>query len=107
MKRKKSAPEVARALAALGHDNRLEIFRLLVRAGDEGLNVGDIIEHLGIPASTLAHHLSTLTSVGLVEQERRGREIRNRADYTAMRELVSFLTAECCAGVKPPRRKAA
>jgi ArsR family transcriptional regulator, arsenate/arsenite/antimonite-responsive transcriptional repressor len=63
-----------RALAALGHDARLAIFRLLVQAGEEGLIVGEIGAHLGLAPSTLAHHLNTL-----VIQERRGREVVNRA----------------------------
>ena len=98
------AAEVARALAALGHTSRLGIFRLLVRAGRTGLNVGDIIAHLQIPASTLAHHLNALASTGLVIQERRGREIINRADFAAMEGIISFLTAECCVGVQSPRK---
>lgn len=89
----------ARALAALGHDARLAIFRLLVRAGHEGLRVGDIGAHTGLAPSTLAHHLSALVDAGLVVQDRRGREVFNRADFTAMRRVVGFLTSECCAGV--------
>lgn len=89
----------ARALAALGHDARLAIFRLLVKAGDDGLRVSDIGEHLGFASSTLAHHLSTLVDAGLVLQERQGREVFNRIDFPAMRTLVGFLTSECCAGV--------
>jgi DNA-binding transcriptional ArsR family regulator len=89
----------ARALAALGHDARLSIFRLLVKAGDDGLRVGDIGEHLGLAPSTLAHHLSTLVEAGLVLQEKQGREVFNRVDYPAMRRVVGFLTSECCSGV--------
>ncbi|MCL7466596.1 metalloregulator ArsR/SmtB family transcription factor [Phaeovulum sp. NW3] len=89
----------ARALAALGHDARLSIFRLLVKAGDDGLRVSDIGEHLGLAPSTLAHHLSTLVDAGLVLQEKQGREVFNRVDYPAMRRVVGFLTSECCAGV--------
>ena len=89
----------ARALAALGHDARLSIFRLLVRAGDAGLRVGDIGEHLGLAPSTLAHHLSALVDAGLVVQEKQGREVFNRVDYPVMLKLVDFLTSECCAGV--------
>lgn len=89
----------ARALAALGHDARLSIFRLLVKAGDDGLRVSDIGEHLGLAPSTLAHHLSTLVDAGLVFQEKQGREVFNRVDYPAMHRLVGFLTSECCAGV--------
>lgn len=89
----------ARALAALGHDARLSIFRLLVQAGEEGLRVGDIGGHLGLAPSTLAHHLSTLVDAGLVVQEKRGREVFNRVDYPAMHRVLNFLTSECCAGV--------
>lgn len=89
----------AASLAALGHETRLAIFRLLVRAGDAGLNVGEIGLHLGQAASTLAHHLGTLVDAGLVIQERRGRQIINRVDYAAMHQTVDFLTAECCVGV--------
>jgi DNA-binding transcriptional ArsR family regulator len=89
----------ARALAALGHDARLSIFRLLVKAGEGGLRVGDIGAHLGLAPSTLAHHLSTLVEAGLVVQEKHGREVVNKADYAAMHRLLQFLTAECCTGV--------
>jgi len=91
---------IARALAALGHDARLSIFRLLVRAGDEGLRVSDIGAHLGLAPSTLAHHLSALVDAGLVLQDRRGREVFNRVDYPAMHRVLAFLTSECCAGVE-------
>jgi DNA-binding transcriptional ArsR family regulator len=89
----------ARALAALGHDARLSIFRLLVKAGTEGLRVSDIGEHLGLAPSTLAHHLSTLVDAGLVVQEKHGREVLNRVDYPAMHQVLDFLTSECCSGV--------
>jgi len=89
----------AQALAALGHESRLAIFRLLVRAGPDGLIVGDIAQELGIAASTLAHHLKSLVDAGLVTQERIGRQIVNRVDFGAMQQTLSFLTAECCTGV--------
>ena len=92
----------AKSLSALGHEARLAVFRLLVRAGEDGLNVGDIGLHLEIPPSTLAHHLSALVDVGLVQQKRFGREIRNYANYDRMTGLVDFLTRECCAGVGQP-----
>ncbi len=92
----------ARALAALGHDARLLIFRLLVKAGDDGLRVSDVGDHLGLAPSTLAHHLSTLVDAGLVLQDKRGREVFNRVDYPAMRRVVGFLTSECCSGVSIP-----
>jgi DNA-binding transcriptional ArsR family regulator len=95
----KDLTHTARALSALGHEARLSIYRLLVKAGEDGLNVGDMVSQLGIPATTLGHHLSTLVAAGLVTQERRGREVINRVDYAAMRGLVGFLTSECCVGV--------
>lgn len=89
----------ARALAALGHEARLSIFRLLVQAGIDGLRVSDIGEHLGLAPSTLAHHLSALVDAGLVLQDKQGREVYNRVDFPEMHRLVGFLTAECCIGV--------
>ncbi|GIT87966.1 helix-turn-helix transcriptional regulator [Roseobacter sp. OBYS 0001] len=98
---------VATALAALGHATRLSVFRLLVRAGDEGLNVGEIGHHLNMAPSTLAHHLKALVDAGLVRQERQGRQIVNSVKYDAMHQIVSFLTSECCIGVKLTREDAA
>ncbi|MCR9150102.1 MAG: metalloregulator ArsR/SmtB family transcription factor [Rhodobacteraceae bacterium] len=91
--------QTSRALAALGHEARLSIFRLLVKAGEPGLRVSDIGGELGIAPSTLAHHLSTLVEAGLVVQDRQGREVINRVDYPAMHRVLDFLTSECCAGV--------
>ena len=89
----------AAALSALGHPARLTLFRLLVRAGPEGLLVGEIAEHLDMPASTLAHHLRNLKQAGLVLQTRNGREVQNVADTGALREVLDFLMSECCTGV--------
>ena len=93
------ASPIARSLAALGHDARLGVFRLLVQAGHDGLSVGEIGQHMGLAASTLAHHLRALVDAGLVLQEKQGREIRSRVDFDAMRETLSFLSSECCSGV--------
>lgn len=92
-------------LAALGNRTRLHVFRALVQAGEDGLNVGELQAHLGIPASTLAHHLQILTRTGLVRQERSGREVISRADYPAMHALIGYLTSECCRGLKPASRE--
>lgn len=89
----------AKAFAALGHDARLSIFRLLVKAGDDGLRVGEISAHLDMAPSTLAHHLSALVDAGLVLQDRQGREVFNRVDYPAVQQVIGFLTEECCVGV--------
>jgi DNA-binding transcriptional ArsR family regulator len=93
----------------LGNQTRLRIVRLLVRAGDEGRTVGDIQRELGVPASTLSHHLSHLRGAGVVWQEREGTLLHCFIDFEMISGLVSFLTAECCAdaasGVR--RRRAA
>lgn len=99
MKSDPNTKTVASALAALGHEARLSIFRLLVRNGHDGLNVGEISQHVDLPASTLAHHLRTLVQSGLVIQERRGREVYSRPDFDAMTATTTFLTEECCVGI--------
>ena len=81
----------------LGNQTRLRIVRLLVRAGDEGRTVGDIQRELGVPASTLSHHLSHLRGAGLVWQEREGTVLHCFVDFKMITGLVTFLTAECCA----------
>ena len=97
--------EAATCLEKLGNPTRLEIVRLLVRAGPGGLAVGEIQEHLAIPASTLSHHILHLVSAGLLRQEREGRILRCTLNYDLMQALVDMLTEECCAGVTA-RRKA-
>ena len=97
----------ARSLAALGHDTRLDIFRVLVKAGHDGLTIGQIGEHVGLAASTLAHHLRTLVDAGLVSQEKQGREVVNRVDFKEMHRIVDFLTSECCSGVVPAKEEEA
>ena len=89
----------ATRLEALGNPTRLAILRLLVRAGGEGLAVGRLQEILGLPASTLSHHLHRLIRAGLVGQERQGTTLVCRALFDEVRALVAFLTEECCKGV--------
>jgi len=91
---------IAKSLAALGHDARLNVFQLLIRAGEDGLSVGEISRHLKLAPSTLAHHLRALVDARLVIQEKRGREVNNRADFAAMRQMMGFLTSQCCKGVE-------
>src|SRR4051794_4802988 len=88
----------ARCLAELGNLTRLDIFRLLVRAGPAGLNITDIQSHLAIPASTLAFHLRGLVGVGLVAQEKSGRTVICRAQYERIDGVVEFLREHCCEG---------
>jgi len=83
-------------LSEMGNITRLKIIRLLVRAGDKGLAVGNIQSRLKIPGSTLSHHLSHLRNAGLIHQEREGTVLRCCVYYDLIEELVDFLTEECC-----------
>jgi len=94
MEIKSAAP----CLASLGHETRLSIFRLLVQAGPEGINAGDICSRLDMAAPTLSFHLAHLTRVGLIRGRQEGRFIYYVADYAAMDELLSYLTENCCQG---------
>jgi len=85
-------------LAALGHETRLAIFRLLVQAGRDGVNAGLIGERLEIPAATLSFHLAHLNRVGLIKARQESRFIYYAADYGTMDELLAYLTANCCQG---------
>ncbi|MPZ31594.1 MAG: metalloregulator ArsR/SmtB family transcription factor [Rhodospirillales bacterium] len=89
----------ADALAALGNRTRLRVFKLLVRAGPQGTNIGTIQRLLGVPATTLGHHLGTLAAAGLVSQDRRGREVICTANFKAIGEVLAYVKEECCAGV--------
>lgn len=85
------------ALAALGQDTRLSVFRLLVRAGRAGKLAGDIADALALPGATLSFHLKALSAADLVSSEQSGRTIRYRANFEAMNALVGYLTENCCA----------
>jgi ArsR family transcriptional regulator len=89
----------AGCLEALGSPTRLEIYRLLVQAGPGGAVVGDLQARLGIPASTLSHHLSRLVRVGLISQQRHSRNLVCRANYERMNGLVAYLSDQCCRGL--------
>ena len=84
------------ALAALGNRTRLRVYRLLVRAGQAGLIVGEIQARTGVAASTLAHHLATLAKADLISQERQGRETLCRAHYGQVDAMIAYLTENCC-----------
>lgn len=86
------------ALAALAHETRLAVFRLLVTAGPSGLPAGEIAERLGVVASTLSFHLKELDRAGLLRSWRRQRQVFYAADYQGTRELLTFLTRDCCQG---------
>jgi DNA-binding transcriptional ArsR family regulator len=86
----------AERLAELGHTTRLEVFRYLVKHGRKGAPVGDIQSKLGVPGSTLTHHISRLMSVGLVEQRREGRTLYCVSRNDELESLIEFLKEECC-----------
>jgi len=91
----KSAVE---ALGALAQDSRLQVYRLLVQAGPEGLAASEIAERLGVPANTLSFHLKTLSHADLVLSRQDGRFIYYSANYEQMNALLRFLTENCCGG---------
>lgn len=86
------------ALSALAHPGRLEVFRLLVRAGAEGAAAGDIARATGSRPNTLSANLNILSAAGLVRSRREGRSIVYTADYTRMADLLGFLVEDCCGG---------
>ena len=97
------------SLAALAQESRLQIFRLLVKKGPEGLCVGDIDEELGIPPATLSSHLKELCQSGLITATRKSRHIYYTPDFEVMNGLVEYLTENCCGGAscspKPKRKR--
>ena len=86
----------AARLEALGNPTRLAIYRLLVRAGETGKPVGKIQEQMGVPASTLSHHIRTLELVDLVNREKAGTTHYCRANYEIMDAVIGYLSEECC-----------
>ena len=86
----------ASLMSQLGNPTRLKIVRELVRAGRSGMPVGEIQRRLGVPHSTLSHHIRLLCSVGLVRQVRESTVLRCFVDYTRIDGIVRFLTEECC-----------
>ncbi len=85
-------------LNALAQEHRLNLFRLLVQAGEEGMAVGELAAATALAGATLTNHLHILRRAGLVSDERRGRVIQCRANYLQMNTLLGFLTENCCAG---------
>ena len=105
------------ALAALAQDNRLDVFRLLVQAGPEGLPAGRVAEALSLAPNTLTFHFDRLRQAGLVNVRREGRSMIYAARYEVMNALVGYLTENCCKGAaahckgptsnpKPAKRRA-
>ena len=93
--------DAVNALASLAQSTRLSIFRLLVRAGDDGIPAGGIGERLELPGPTLSFHLNHLRHAGLVAFRREGRSLVYVAEFAAMNGLLSYLTENCCRGDPP------
>lgn len=89
---------IVRALAALAHEFRLRVFRMLVVAGPDGMTPGAIATQLELPNATLSFHLKELANAGLVTQERDGRSLIYRAEYDHMNAVLGYLTENCCQG---------
>ena len=93
-----SVHQAASTFAALGSEQRLGVLNVLVRAGHDGLSIGELGERSGVTGSTLTHHMKILTQAGLVSQERKGRSIIcAAAAYAEMTALSQYLLSECCA----------
>jgi ArsR family transcriptional regulator len=85
-------------LSAIAQDARLDVFRLLVKAGPEGMAAGDVARKLSVAANTMSAQLLVLSNAGLVRARREGRSIIYAVNYEAMRDLLVFLTEDCCGG---------
>lgn len=89
---------VVTALGALAQETRLDVFRLLVQKGPEGMPAGEIGQRLGQPSPTLSFHLNQLRFAGLITSRRESRSIIYSANFKAMSELLGYLTENCCGG---------
>lgn len=90
--------QVLDAFAALSQETRLDVFRLLVQVGAEGMPAGEIAERLNVKQNTMSANLSVLAHAGLIRSEREGRSIRYFADFDGMQGLLSYLLENCCGG---------
>ena len=91
--------QLVKCLAQLGNLTRLRIFRLLVKAGVDGLSVGKIQEELKVPGSTLSHHITKLVNLNLIRQEREGRVLHCKANYELLDDVINELKDQCCVGI--------
>jgi len=91
-------PKIVDSLAALAHQHRLRIFRLLVKQGPSGMPAGEIADAVGISTTNTSFHLKELDRAGLLRSTRQGRFIRYAIDVEGMRELLTYLTEDCCQG---------
>jgi len=88
--------QIIAAFAALAHEHRLRIYRLLVERGPEGLPAGTIAEEVGLVPSSLTFHIQALQRAGLITQRRASRQLIYAADFNAMNGVIAFMTENCC-----------
>ena len=93
-----ASAQAVEALSALAHGHRLAVFRLLVKAGPDGMPAGDVARDIGALPNTLSTHLAILNRAGLIRSRREGRSVIYTTDYDGMRGLLGFLVADCCGG---------
>src|ERR1700758_4964743 len=93
-------PDALAALAGLAQDNRLDIFRLLVEAGRDGMPAGAVADALDLAPNTLTFHFDRLRDAGLVTVRRKGRSMIYAAQFAAMNALIAYLTENCCQGAR-------
>lgn len=86
------------SLSALAQESRLQVFRILVEAGEEGLPAGEIARAVGVPHNTMSSHLGILQQAGLVQSQRQGRSVIYAVDLSGVRDLLAFLLEDCCQG---------
>lgn len=86
------------SFAALGQETRLDVLRLLIKAGEQGMSAGEIGDYLGIKQNTMSANLAVLARTNLVTNKREGRSIRYYANFAGIRELIGFLMEDCCGG---------
>jgi DNA-binding transcriptional ArsR family regulator len=92
------AKQAIAALGALAHETRLEVFRMLVQRGPDGLPAGMIAAELDLPPSSLTFHLQQLTNAGLITQRRASRQLIYATDFATMNDVMAYLTENCCGG---------
>jgi len=90
--------QVALKLSEMGHPVRLQIIKYAIKSGDSGISVGEIKSRLGIPGSTLSHHINRLVNVDLIVQKRDKQTLNCSANYKNLMEIISYLQDECCQG---------
>lgn len=91
---------VISAFSALAHETRLDIYRLLVEAGPEGVAAGEVATALGVPSATMSFHLKELKSAMVISCRREGRSLIYSPNFTMMDDLTQYLTENCCGGTQ-------